>query len=108
MIGTPTLEVHQEAIEAKDHMTQDIVLILGVHQDLQVLKVQATMIQHQGLRVMDHNMTKLQDLRTTLRVAMTQFQGLHNKDPSIMILRQELCKMQVNMAPLIEPQDKKM
>ena len=108
MIGTPTIKVHQEVIEAKDHMTQDIVLIVGVHQDLQVLKVQATMIPHQDLRVMDRTMNQLQDLRTTLRVAMTQFQGLHNKDPSIMILRQELCKMQVNMAPLIEPQDKTM
>ena len=108
MIGTPTLKVHQEVIEAKDHMTQALVLIVGVHQDLQVLKVQATMIPHQDLRIMDRTMNQLQDLRTTLRVAMTQFQGLHNKDPSIMILRQELRKMQVNMAPLIEPQDKTM
>ena len=39
MIGTPTLKVHQEVIEAKDHMTQALVLIGGVHQDLQVFKV---------------------------------------------------------------------
>ena len=63
MIGTPTLKVHQEVIEAKDHMTQALVLIGGVHQDLQVLKVQATMILLQELRVMGHNMTQLQELR---------------------------------------------
>ena len=102
-------------------MTQALVLIGGGHQAFQVLKVQATMILLQELRAMGltmtlpqelrnmgHNMTQIQDLRNTLRVTMTQFQGLHNKDPSIMILRQELRKMQVNMAPLIEPQDKKM
>ena len=108
MIGTPNLKVTPEAIEAKNHMTQALMLIGGVHQDLQVLKVQATMIPHQDLRVMDRTMNQLQDLPTTLRVTMTQFQGLHNKDPSMMTLRQELRKMQVNMAPLIEPQDKKM
>ena len=100
--------MHQEAIEAKDHMTQDIVLIVGVHQDLQVLKVQATMIPHQDLRVMDHNMTILQELRNEAQVIMTLLQGPHNKDTSIMILRQELLVMQVNMTPLIEPQDKRM
>jgi hypothetical protein len=121
MKGTPTLKVHQEVIEAKDHMTQALVLMGGVLQDLQVNTVQATKILLQELRAMGLtmtllqelrnmglNMTQLQDLRTTLRVTMTQFQGLHNKDPSMMTLRQELRKMQVNMAPLIEPQDKKM
>ena len=39
---------------------------------------------------------------------MTLLQGSHNKDPSTMILRQELLVMQVNMTPLIKPQDKKM
>ena len=63
MIDTPTLKVHLEAIEAKDHMTQALVLIGGVHQDLQVFKVQATMILLQELRVMGHNMTQLQELR---------------------------------------------
>ena len=121
MIGTPTIKVHQEVIEAKDHMTQALVLIGGVLQDLQVSKDQATtillqelramgltMTLLQELRTMGLNMTQLQDLRTTLRVAMTQFQGLHNMDPSIVILCQELRVMQVNMTPLIEPQDKKM
>ena len=108
MKGTPTLKVHQEVIEAKDHMTQALVLMGGVLQDLQVNTVQATKILLQELRAMGLTMTQIQDLRTTLRVAMTQFQGLHNKDPSMMTLRQELRKMQVNMAPLIEPQDKKM
>ena len=121
MIGTPTIKVHQDVIEAKDHMTQAFMPIGGVLQDLQVNTVQATkillqelramgltMTLHQELRNMGHNMTQIQDLRTTLRVAMTQFQGLHNKDPSKMTLRQELRTMQVNMAPLIEPQDKKM
>ena len=107
MIGTPTIKVPPEAIEAKDHMTQALMLIGGVHQDLQVLKAQATMIPRQDLRVMDHTMTQLQDLRTTLQVNMILLQGLHNKDPSIMILRQELLVMQVNMTPLIEPQDKR-
>ena len=108
MIGTPTIKVHQEVIEAKDHMTQALVLMGGVLQDHQVNTVQATTTLLQELRAMGHIMTKLQDLRTTLRAAMTQFQGLHNKDPSIMSLLQELRKMQVNMAPLIEPQDKTM
>ena len=121
MIGTPTLKMHQEVIEAKDHMTQSLVLIGGVHQDLQVFKVQATMTLLQELRVMGHNMTQLQDLRimghnitqpqdlrNKAQVIMTLFQGFLHKDPTIMILRQELRKMQVNMAPLIEPQDKKM
>ena len=108
MIGTPTIKVHQEVIEVKEHMSQALVLIGGVHQDLQVLKVQATMIPLQELRAMGHIMTQIQDLRNTLRVAMIQFQGFHNKDPSMMTLRQELRTMQVNMAPLIEPQDKKM
>ena len=94
MIGTPTLKVHQEVIEAKDHMTQDIVLTVGVHQDLQVLKVQATMILLQELRVKGHNMTQLQEHRPKAQVIMTPLQGLHNKDPSIMILYQELRKMQ--------------
>ena len=120
MIGTPTIEVHQVDIEAKDLMTQAIVIIGGVLHDLQVNMVQATttllhelramnpimmlpqelrimglnLTQLQDLRVMDHNMTTLQDLRTTLRVAMTPCQGLHTKDPSIMILRQELHVMQ--------------
>jgi hypothetical protein len=67
-----------------------------------------TMTLPQELRNTGHNMTQIQDLRNTLRVAMIQFQGFHNKDPSMMTLRQELRKMQVNMAPLIEPQDKKM
>ena len=57
MIGTPTLKVHQEVIEAKDHMTQALMLIGGVHQDLQVFKVQATMIILQELRVKGLNMT---------------------------------------------------
>jgi len=121
MIGTPTLKVHQEVIEAKDHMTQALVLIGGVLQDLQVSKDQATTILLQELRAMGltmtllqelrnmgHNMTQLQDLRTTPQGNMTQFQGFHNKDPSMMTLRQELRTMQVNMAPLIEPQDKTM
>ena len=121
MIGTPTIKVHQEVIEAKDHMTQALVLMGGVLQDPQVNTVQATKILLQELRPMGltmtfpqelrntgHIMTKLQDLRTTLRVAMTRFQGLHNKDASMMTLRQEFRTMQVNMAPLIEPQDKKM
>ena len=121
MIGTPTINVHQEVIEAKDHMRQALVLIGGVLQDLQVSKVQATMILLQELRAMGltmtllqelrnmgHNMTQLQDLRTTPQGNMTQFQGFHNKDPSMMTLRQELRKMQVNMAPLKELQDKKM
>ena len=108
MIGTPTIKVHQEVIEVKDHMTQALVLMGGVLQDLQVSKVQATMILLQELRAMGLTMTQFQDLRTTLRVAMTQFQGLHNKDPSIMILCQELLVMQVNMTPLIEPQDRRM
>jgi hypothetical protein len=108
MKGTPTLKVHQEVIEAKDHMTQALVLIGGVLQDLQVSKDQATTILLQELRAMGLTMTQLQDLRTTPQGNMTQFQGLHNKDPSMMTLRQELRKMQVNMAPLIEPQDKTM
>ena len=120
MIGTPTIKVHQEVIEAKAHMTQALVLMGGVLQDLQVSKVQATMILLQELRAMGltmtllqelrnmgHNMTQLQDLRTTPQGNMTQFQGFHNKDPSMMTLRQELRKMQINMAPLIEPQDKR-
>ena len=108
MKGTLALKVHQEAIEVKDNMMQALELIGGVLQDPQVNTVQATTTLLQELRAMGHIMTKLQDLRTTLRVAMTQFQGLHNKDPSMMTLRQELRKMQVNMAPLIEPKDKKM
>jgi hypothetical protein len=100
--------VHQEVIEAKDHMTQALVLMGGVLQDLQVNTVQATKILLQELRAMGHIMTQIQDLRNTLRVAMIQFQGFHNKDPSMMTLRQELRKLQVNMAPLIEPQDEKM
>ena len=107
MIGTPTLKVHQEVIEAKDHMTQALVLIGGVHQDLQVFKVQATMILLQELRVMGHNMTQLQELRNKAQVIMTLLHGLRNMDPCIMIRRQELLVMQVNMTPLIEPQDKK-
>ena len=89
-------------------MTQGIVLIVGVHQDLQVLKVQATMILLQELRAMGLNMTQCQELRNKAQVIMTQFQGFHNKDPSIMILRQELLVMQVNMTPLIEPQEMRM
>ena len=107
MIGTPTLKVRREATEAKNHMTQALMLIGGVHQDLQVFKVQATIIQLQELRVMGHHMTQLQDLRNKAQVIVTLFQGLHNKDPSIMILRQELRVMQVNMTPLIKPQDKR-
>ena len=99
---------HQEVIEAKDHMTQALVLMGGVLQDLQVNTVQATMILLQELRNMGLNMTQLQDLRTTPQGNMICLQGLHNKDPSMMTLCQELRKMQVNMAPLIEPQDKKM
>ena len=107
MKGTLALKVHQEAIEVKDNMMQALELIGGVLQDLQVNTVQATttllqelramgltMTLPQEFRTMGHNMTKLQDLRTTLRVAMTQFQGFRNKDPSIMILRQELLVMQ--------------
>ena len=108
MIGTPTIKVHQEVIEAKDHMTQALVLMGGVLQDLQVNTVQATKILLQELRAMGHIMTQIQDLRNTLRVAMTQFQGLHNKDPYMMTLRQELRTMQVNMAPPLEPQGKTM
>ena len=63
MIGTPTLKVPPEAIEAKNLMTQALTLIGGVHQDLQVFKVQATMILLQELRVMGHNMNQLQELR---------------------------------------------
>ena len=109
MIGSPTLKVHQEVIEAKDHMTQALVLIGGVHQDLQVIKVQATMTLLQELRLMGHNMTplqelrvkghnmtKLQELRNEAQVIMTLLQGPHNKDPSTMILRQELLVMQVS------------
>ena len=108
MKGTLTLKVHQEAIEVKDNMMQALELIGGVLQDLQVNTVQATTTLLQELRAMGLNMTQLQDLRITPQGNMTQFQGLHNKDPSMMTLRQELRKMQVNMAPLIEPQDKKM
>lgn len=108
MIGTPTLKVPHEAIEAKILMTQTLMLIGGVHQDLQVFKVQATMILLQELRIKGHNMTQLQDLRNKAQVIMTLFLGLHHKDPSIMILCQELRVMQVNMTPLIEPQDKRM
>ena len=64
------------------------------------------MIPHQELRVMGHNMTKLQELRNEAQVIMTLLQGPHNKDPS-MILRQELLVMQVNMTPLIESEDKR-
>ena len=108
MKGTPTLKVHQEVIEAKDHMTQALVPIGGVLQDLQVNTVQATTTLLQELRAMGLTMTQLQDLHTTPQGNMTQCQGLHNKDPSMMTLRQELRKMQANMAPLIEPQDKRM
>ena len=106
MIGTPTLKVPHEATEAKNHMTQALMLIGGVHQDLQVLKVQATMILLQELRVMGHNMTQLQEFRDKAQVIMTLLQGPQIKDLS-MILRQELLVMQVNMTPLIEPQDKR-
>ena len=83
-------------------------LIAGMNQDLQVFKVQATMTLLQELHVMGHYMTEPKDLRNKAQVIITLFQGLHHKDPTIMILRQELRKMQVNMAPLIEPQDEKM
>lgn len=108
LIGTPTRRVHQEAIEVVNRMTQALMLIGGMNQDLQVIKGQATMILLQELRVKGHNMIQIQGLRKKARVIVTLFQGFRHKDPSIMILRQELCEMQVNMTPLIEPQDKKM
>ena len=106
MIGTPTRRVHQEAIEAKNRMMQALMLIGGMHQDLQVIKVQVTNALLQDLRVKGHNMTQIQGLRNKARVIVTLFLGLRHKDPSIMILHLELRKMQVNMVPLIEPQDK--
>ena len=75
-------------------------------QELRVKGHNMTLLQE--LRGKGHNMTQLQELHNKAQVIMTLLQGPHNKDPSTMILRQELLVMQANMTPRIEPQDKRM
>ena len=102
MIVTPTRGAIQEAIEARNLLTQDIILHGGTRQGFQVIMGQQTMTHIQELHIKGLTMTLLQELRVKglnmtllqeLRVKglnMTQPQDLCNKDQAIMMENQEL------------------